>query len=669
MTDKAPDKGRYDWEDGDIVILDGLLKDKRFDPSQPRDEHGQWTDGGGGSDGGDGASHPGGGYSDQAYVKDGVIHTSDVYDAVRALHEGRKVELDQPRGVSVLINKLGEISKGMIAKGEKAPNYNLCLVTIKATSLFCADTKGIPRVQMPQLAKEQDAQFFEYLKAKGYGAVQEEQYASHLRATQNELNGAKVAAIARKLQSPAGYNSNPIFVSKDDYILDGHHRWAAEIGVDAANNVLADSKKMSIYRIDIPITKLLEEAESFTEGKGKLGVEEDRKKRALGVGAVGSTLEGGEIKRPQVRLAGLDAYRRRGDLLLSERSSAHSEFMDECVPRLMDMGKDQIVAVAACLNMWRAEWEEAHPEGADDPGPDRPTDEEGSDLPRRGRAYNEAEHPRDEHGRWTDGGGSDDVDGNVPSTTGYTDEQTADAMESALVRPLASATATKLDFNPELIEYSDEDKEFKLAGATYKYAGSYTFGSPGVTLYTKQINVDNVRGITAHEIGHRKFQLLQETYRAETEQVMADPGPPPDPNHPYYWGKRGGSAAVMKPDGTLRPPYDTKYPLYEEWQQIQNMMPSLEDDDGITNYSKAYWSEWKKGNVDTNLAYHETMAEIAYMNAKMGKNSANTGAGWRRLFALQEKVWAETDKVLRDTNLAAPVKSIFILDGVRWEVR
>jgi hypothetical protein len=52
--------------------------------------------------------------------------------------------------------------------------------------------------------------------------------------------------------------------------------------------------------------------------------------------------------------------------------SAHSDWMDECVPALMDMGKAQDVAVAACLNMWRDAWEETHPDGADDPGPDRP---------------------------------------------------------------------------------------------------------------------------------------------------------------------------------------------------------------------------------------------------------------------------------------------------------
>jgi hypothetical protein len=54
---------------------------------------------------------------------------------------------------------------------------------------------------------------------------------------------------------------------------------------------------------------------------------------------------------------------------LEVKADAHTDWMNECVPSLMSMGKDQIVAVAACLNMWRDAWEESHPDGADDPGP------------------------------------------------------------------------------------------------------------------------------------------------------------------------------------------------------------------------------------------------------------------------------------------------------------
>lgn len=204
----------------------------------------------------------------------------------------------------------------------------------------------------------------------------------------------------------------------------------------------------------------------------------------------------------------------------------------------------------------------------------------------------------------------------------------------------AEATAKKLDFDPTQIVYTNESRDFTLAGQKYKYAGSYQFGSPQIKLYMGQLNSENIKGVTAHEIGHRKFDLLTKLHKIQFDAMMQDPGPPPDPDHQYWWGKKGGHDAIMNPTGEMRPPYDQKYPLCDEWAKIQNMRPSLEQDDGITDYSKTYWKEWEKGAVNTNTAYHETMAEISRAQATMGKHSAVTGSGWRRLYRLQEKVWA-----------------------------
>ena len=237
--------------------------------------HGRGGDGGDSDSGGKG-EHPGKGYTAGAYVKNGVIHTRSVYDAQRALHEDRKVQLDQPRKVSVLIQKLGEVSKKMIERGEKAPVFNLCNVGVKGTNLFCADTKGIPRVEMPQLDEQQTKDFQKYLKSEGYKVSKEKQFASHLRATQNELNGGKVAHGAQKIQENGG-KVKSIIVSDDDYILDGHHAWAAKLGLDAADNKLENDLKMNVVRVDIKITKLLEEADKFTGGKGRKGVDESTK--------------------------------------------------------------------------------------------------------------------------------------------------------------------------------------------------------------------------------------------------------------------------------------------------------------------------------------------------------------------------------------------------------
>ena len=148
-------------------------KAKAFDEGEhPRDEHGRWTDGGG-SDGGDGkpegseGKHPGEGYSKNAYIdKHGVIQTNNVYDAQLALSQDKKVELTQPKQVSTLIKLLGKTAAEMEAKGEKAPVFNLCNVSVSGTNLFCAESKGIPRVEMPVIPAKQTDKFVKFLERR-----------------------------------------------------------------------------------------------------------------------------------------------------------------------------------------------------------------------------------------------------------------------------------------------------------------------------------------------------------------------------------------------------------------------------------------------------------------------------------------------------------------------
>lgn len=209
--------------------------------------------------------HPGPGYSKKARVDaNGVIQTTKVEDAQRALFENRRVELDQPRKVSTLIKRLGRTTKDMIEKGEAAPNFNLCNVTVKGTSLFCGGSKGIPRVQMPQLDTEQTKNFLKALKKEGFTVKKDTEYAAHLRATQNELSGVKVWQQTEKAKIDPSRLEKRLVVSRDNYILDGHHHWAAKIGQDAKNNKLFNNKKMRVSRVDASITQLLERAKKHS---------------------------------------------------------------------------------------------------------------------------------------------------------------------------------------------------------------------------------------------------------------------------------------------------------------------------------------------------------------------------------------------------------------------
>jgi len=224
--------------------------------------------------------HPGKGYSGDAYLdSNGVIHTNNVYDAQRALFEDRRVELNQPKMVSTLIKRLGETALEMTEAGSAAPTFNLCNVSVKGTNLFCADQIGIPRVEMPVIRASKTADFVKHLEDQGYDIKEGREKAANLRASQSELSGEKVAASMKRIEDEGKFYKR-IVISRDDYVLDGHHTWAGQLALDAADNDLTnDGRQVKIARIDIGIVELIKEAELWTGGMGKKAATEKAKVR------------------------------------------------------------------------------------------------------------------------------------------------------------------------------------------------------------------------------------------------------------------------------------------------------------------------------------------------------------------------------------------------------
>jgi hypothetical protein len=176
------------------------------------------------------------------------------------------------------------------AKGEKAPNYNLCKVTIPGTNLYCEGNKGIDRADMPQfkgtprpgspadkLPKDESGEadteefFKKMLNDKGIKVSDPTAVpADRLKATQSELVGVKVAGMSKVLDNPdhPAYKkiTAPIYVSNDGYVLDGHHRWAAVVAHNAAH---PDKQiDMNVRVIDQPIKPLVKTSNDFAEHIG-----------------------------------------------------------------------------------------------------------------------------------------------------------------------------------------------------------------------------------------------------------------------------------------------------------------------------------------------------------------------------------------------------------------
>ena len=170
------------------------------------------------------------------------------------------------------------------AKGEKAPNYDLCKVTVRGSNLFCAENRGVPRVEMPQfkgmarpgskadkLPKDKNGEvdaveiFKRHLISLGHTVTPGTEKAEYLRASQTQLVGAKVAGMMNsKVYDPS---KAPILVSEDNYVLDGHHNWAATVGRDARDGVLGDLN-MNTLRVNIHIDQLIRMSNDWMDDFG-----------------------------------------------------------------------------------------------------------------------------------------------------------------------------------------------------------------------------------------------------------------------------------------------------------------------------------------------------------------------------------------------------------------
>lgn len=230
-------------------------------------------------------------------LEDPIDVGDDVVLAHKLLSEGKHVRMKDTKSVSTLIDKLREVADDARAKGEKAPEYDLCKVSVPKTNLFCIESKGVPRVNMPQFKgaphegsfaetkfnadkgeADVEGEFRELLEKMGIKTEMKTVKASDLKASQENLDGAKVAGMAGAMKA-GKIPDAPIFVTRDGYIVDGHHRWAAKVALDLEDGTMGDVE-MPVEVIDGDIGFILDVANGFADIAGI-------KRKGLGAAADG----------------------------------------------------------------------------------------------------------------------------------------------------------------------------------------------------------------------------------------------------------------------------------------------------------------------------------------------------------------------------------------------
>jgi len=217
---------------------------------------------------------------------------SVVEEAVRRMKAGEIVEFDDAGHVHTFVTELAVLSQRARDEGGKL-DIDLCQVSVPGTNVFCTGNLGIERADMPQLsgrtvegsrarreAERQDStkpvaerevkigeQFTEALTDMGVGVRERTMPASQLRASQSQLVGANVAWMMTDPGYARQLREGRIFVSRDGYVIDGHHRWAALVGLDLADGVTGDVD-IDVVEVDMPISEALQYANEFAADYG-----------------------------------------------------------------------------------------------------------------------------------------------------------------------------------------------------------------------------------------------------------------------------------------------------------------------------------------------------------------------------------------------------------------
>ena len=132
-------------------------------------------------------------------------------------------------------------------EGDAKHPDNLCV-----DSDMCKGDLGIPRKLMPQFTTPRDIRSFMSFADKQYGVKSRKatRKAADLKPSQEEINRERVEDVKEDIVAKKLNPNVPLIVSRDGYVIDGHHRWAAYTSHEP-------SKKMPVLLVGAPARDVL----------------------------------------------------------------------------------------------------------------------------------------------------------------------------------------------------------------------------------------------------------------------------------------------------------------------------------------------------------------------------------------------------------------------------
>lgn len=129
---------------------------------------------------------------------------------------------------------------------KNAPEDDMCI----GKKGICKGDLGIPRKYMPQFETMKDIRDFRRFVKKAYNikSFKGERTAEQIHPTQGEISRPRVNGMIKK--GVLGNVYFPLVISGDNFVVDGHHRWAAF-------KLHRPDVKLPVIIIDAPIKDIL----------------------------------------------------------------------------------------------------------------------------------------------------------------------------------------------------------------------------------------------------------------------------------------------------------------------------------------------------------------------------------------------------------------------------
>ena len=158
------------------------------------------------------------------------------------------------------------VSAFLMSAAKRTDHPDLTEISVEGTLLYGDEGMGIARKDMPQIPGKERARFLaEIDKGQGVSSTAEEIDPTTLKPIQKEISAARSGAIYNKFREDGGIPADErILISKDGFVVDGHHTWGAAVAFAFDN----PGTKLPVYRLSVTAQEALDISSKWSKDNG-----------------------------------------------------------------------------------------------------------------------------------------------------------------------------------------------------------------------------------------------------------------------------------------------------------------------------------------------------------------------------------------------------------------